>query len=237
MPQDLWRKQCDNRQQLCWHTYRPRRNPGPRFFLFIKLTNVTYFQSESVSHHLQVPVLHHKSFKPAYSCINTIRSYFSNLHRPISDDELIIIGDRIFTDVVMANRMRLTNPKLATDPSRSPRPRGLLGEAFSCVFEKGGTASTERENVREESEREKERMREKHLVEGRGPLVVWTTGLWQREAMGMRWIESKVLSAVEKWSVPREGEVRNTSRFVRRVKLDDQKPNVFNRLWSRFTTI
>ena len=72
-----------------------------------------------------------KSFKPAYSCISAIRSYFSSLHSPIPDRELIV-GDRIFTDVVLANWMRLQN-----------RPKkGLLrmGE-----FEKDGTLTSEKE--------------------------------------------------------------------------------------------
>ncbi|KAH0829104.1 hypothetical protein J3R83DRAFT_2570 [Lanmaoa asiatica] len=63
-------------------------------------------QAESVSHHLSVPVLRHNSPKPAYSCIKSIRTYFSTLRDPIKDEELVIVGDRIFTDVVMAKRMR-----------------------------------------------------------------------------------------------------------------------------------
>ncbi|KAF9047501.1 mitochondrial PGP phosphatase-domain-containing protein [Panaeolus papilionaceus] len=66
-------------------------------------------QSESVSYHLSVPVLQHKAFKPAYSCISAIRKYFTTLPDPIKDNELIIVGDRIFTDVVIANRMRRQN--------------------------------------------------------------------------------------------------------------------------------
>ncbi|KIM59296.1 hypothetical protein SCLCIDRAFT_126376 [Scleroderma citrinum Foug A] len=61
--------------------------------------------AESASYHLSVPVLQHKSPKPAYSCISGIRAYFSSLRNPIKDDELVVVGDRIFTDVVMANRM------------------------------------------------------------------------------------------------------------------------------------
>lgn len=63
-------------------------------------------QAESVSYHLSVPVLRHNTLKPGYSCIASTRAYFSSLRVPILDDELIVVGDRIFTDVVMANRMR-----------------------------------------------------------------------------------------------------------------------------------
>lgn len=66
----------------------------------------TFSQAESVSYHLSVPVLRHNAPKPAYSCIKSIRAYFSTLGDPIKDEELVIVGDRIFTDVVMANRMR-----------------------------------------------------------------------------------------------------------------------------------
>ena len=59
-----------------------------------------------MSHHLSVPVLQHNSLKPAYSCISDIRAYFASLRDPIQDDELVVVGDRIFTDVVMASRMR-----------------------------------------------------------------------------------------------------------------------------------
>lgn len=89
--------------------------------------------------------------------------------------------------------------------------------------------------MRVEREREKERMRGKHLVEGRGPLAVWTTGVWEKEAMGMRWAEKKVVQAVEKWSTPREGETPDTSRFVRRVKLEESKPSILARVWWSLT--
>ncbi|KAJ3575289.1 hypothetical protein NP233_g1200 [Leucocoprinus birnbaumii] len=193
-------------------------------------------QAESVSHHLQVPVLNHHVFKPGYSCINSIRTYFSSLHRPITDDELIIVGDRIFTDIVMANRMRLTNPRRPTDPAHTPKPRGFIGEAFSCIFDKGGTASTEREGLRQETEKENERRREKRLVVGRGPLAVWTTGVWEKEAMGMRWVEKKVVQAVEKWSAPKEAETSHPSKFVRKVKLDERRPSIISVVWSRLTS-
>jgi len=62
-------------------------------------------QAESVSHHLAVPVLRHSTPKPGYACISSIRAYFSSLRRPIRDDELIVVGDRVFTDVVLAKRM------------------------------------------------------------------------------------------------------------------------------------
>ncbi|EGN92760.1 hypothetical protein SERLA73DRAFT_65290 [Serpula lacrymans var. lacrymans S7.3] len=61
--------------------------------------------AESVSHHLSVPVLRHASLKPSYACISRVRGYFSSLRVPVRDEELVVVGDRIFTDVVMGNRM------------------------------------------------------------------------------------------------------------------------------------
>lgn len=63
-------------------------------------------QAESVSYHLSTPVLRHNTLKPGYSCIASTRAYFLSLRVPVLDDELVIVGDRIFTDVIMANRMR-----------------------------------------------------------------------------------------------------------------------------------
>ncbi|OBZ65901.1 Phosphatidylglycerophosphatase GEP4, mitochondrial [Grifola frondosa] len=66
-------------------------------------------QAESVTYHLSAPVLRHPSFKPSYACIASIRAYFGSLPTPVRDDELVIVGDRILTDVVLANRMARRN--------------------------------------------------------------------------------------------------------------------------------
>ena len=58
-----------------------------------------------MTYNLSVPVLRHKVFKPSYSCISAVRTYFSTLPEPVRDEELVVIGDRLFTDVVLANRM------------------------------------------------------------------------------------------------------------------------------------
>ena len=123
-----------------------------------------------MNYHLRAPVLFHESFKPAYSCITAIRSYFSSLPSPIRDRELIIVGDRIFTDVVLANRMRLQN-----------RPqKGLLRSTLSRDFEKDGAFTAEN----------------KSFGDAIGPLSVWTTGVWERESMTMRWLEHGLVKLV-----------------------------------------
>ncbi|KAI6046319.1 HAD phosphatase, partial [Pisolithus marmoratus] len=113
-------------------------------------------QAESVSHHLSVPVLHHDSPKPAYRCISAIRAYFSSLPNPIQGHELIIVGDRVFTDVVMANRMKRRVAPSTGEPDKASSIHDL-------------------ENV---------------------PLAVWTTGVWKKESMMIRWIERHLVDVV-----------------------------------------
>jgi len=114
-------------------------------------------QAESISHYLQVPVLRHNTPKPGYSCIQGVRNYFASLPTPVKDDELVVIGDRIFTDIVMANRMKARDGK-------------------------------------------------------RGPLAIWTSGVWTKESMGMRWIEKKLSEAMVKYT---DGEKQYTTQFLK----------------------
>ena len=43
--------------------------------------------------------------KPAYSTAHGIRTYFASLNIPVLPGELLVVGDRIFTDVVLAHRL------------------------------------------------------------------------------------------------------------------------------------
>ncbi|KIY65307.1 HAD-superfamily phosphatase [Cylindrobasidium torrendii FP15055 ss-10] len=145
-------------------------------------------QAESVSYHLKVPVLNHNSFKPSYSCIQTIRHYFASLPNPIPDEQLVIVGDRLFTDMVVANRMRTWKGW-----------RHLL-----------------------ETWKQKEQA---NTALGNGPLGVWTTGVWKKESMGMRWGEAKLLELVTKWSRPPLEEPKwDASRFTRQTPLPSKSP-------------
>lgn len=96
-------------------------------------------QAESVSYHLSVPVLRHDTLKPGYSCIASIRSYFSSLSVPISDDELVIVGDRIFTDVIMANRMRYGFVSSSNGTPACARIGGPLAIWTNGVWQKEST--------------------------------------------------------------------------------------------------
>ncbi|KAJ3514484.1 hypothetical protein NLJ89_g2347 [Agrocybe chaxingu] len=144
-------------------------------------------QSESVTHHLGVPVLFHKSFKPSYSCITAIRTYFSSIPDPIYDHELVVVGDRVFTDVVLANRMRM----------QSGSRRGLAR----------GVDEKERFSTSE--------IGPQQLMGPSGPLAIWTTGVWEKESMLMRCLERSLVKAVERWSTPSSGELLDVNRFLK----------------------
>jgi len=144
-------------------------------------------QCESVTYHTRAPVLRHRSLKPAYSCINMIRRYFSSLTPPVQDEALIVVGDRVFTDVVMANRMR-----------RGMGHSGMM-KITSTFKGQGGIANKESDPNQLD-----------------GPLAIWTTGVWEKEATGIRCLERSLVRSV-RWSIGAEdGDWTNTGRFVRK---------------------
>ena len=148
-----------------------------------------------MTYHLRAPVLFHESFKPAYSCITAIRSHFSSLPSPIRDRELIIVGDRIFTDVVLANRIRF-----------QIRPqKGLLGKGIPRDIEKDSPLSAENEPFGDAI----------GSLHPSGPLSIWTTGVWERESMIMRWLERGLVKLVQRCSTPPRGEPVDTSPFLK----------------------
>ena len=172
--------------------YDRRKAKSPRYSVSWNLQSLILFktlrQAESISHYLQVPVLRHNTPKPGYSCIQGVRDYFASLPTPVKDGELVVIGDRIFTDVVMANRMKYRD-----------------GE--------------------------------------RGPLAVWTSGVWKKEAMGMRCIEKKLVEVVTKYT---DGEKHYTTQFLKpetfeKSREDNPAPRAYSPsagviegIWKRF---
>ncbi|KDR75609.1 hypothetical protein GALMADRAFT_97324 [Galerina marginata CBS 339.88] len=174
-------------------------------------------QSESVAYHLGVPVLSHKSLKPAYSCITAIRTYFSSLRFPIHDHQLIVVGDRVFTDIVLGNRMRMQANRHQTLPGV---PLSSNADKTASIMEEeanGGTANTPNA--------------------AGGPLSILTTGVWQKESMTMRWLELRLVHAVERFSKPLVGEPMDVSSFVNEVvkPVSPPKRGVLGYLVSRFT--
>ncbi|KAI0034856.1 mitochondrial PGP phosphatase-domain-containing protein [Vararia minispora EC-137] len=63
------------------------------------------FQAESVSHHLRARVLLHTAYKPAYAAASAARAYFASLPSPLEPRELVVVGDRVLTDIVLARRL------------------------------------------------------------------------------------------------------------------------------------
>ncbi|KAG7091178.1 hypothetical protein E1B28_010230 [Marasmius oreades] len=122
----------------------------------------------------------HASLKPSYSCIKSIRSYFQSLETPIDDGELVIVGDRIFTDVVLANRMGNVGR------------RSWPWARFTSTVESKTPA----------------------LSFTKAPLSIWTTGVWKREAMGMRYLEKTLLDLVMKHHGPQADAQQDHSSFV-----------------------
>ena len=82
------------------------------------------------------------------------------------------MGDRVFTDVVMANRMR-----------------GGIGL-------KGMTSN--------------------EFYQSNGPLAIWTTDIWEKDAMGVRWLERKLVQVVQRWTKDAKGDGPDTTRFVKK---------------------
>lgn len=181
MSKDVWPRKCSYRQQLCWNMAGPRRDSSMFVHeLDCRKSHMTA-QCESVAHHTGAPVLRHKSFKPAYSCITAIRGYFASLRLPIRDEELIVVGDRVFTDVVMANRMR------------------------------GRRKSLKAPNISSKEETQSENS------QSRGPLAVWTTGVWEKEAMPMRWCEKTLVDVVHRWTRAKDAVDFDATRFVKEI--------------------
>ncbi|CAK5264178.1 unnamed protein product [Mycena citricolor] len=151
-------------------------------------------EAESVKRNLQVPVLFHATPKPGYSCVKAIRTYFSSLRDPVRPEQLVIVGDRIFTDVVLSNRIRL-----------SERGSGFLHMWFRCAYERGGATV-------------KENLDTAHRSIDSGPLSVWTTGVWKKEATFMRWCERKLVEFVRRRTSPEEGhDASSPSIFIKTV--------------------
>ncbi|KAJ7270072.1 mitochondrial PGP phosphatase-domain-containing protein [Mycena haematopus] len=148
--------------------------------------------AESVKRSLQVPVLFHSTLKPGYSCIKAIRRYFSSLRTPVRPEQLIVVGDRIFTDVVLANRLR-----------NLERGSGFFHMCFRCGFERGGTIMTENDAA----------IASRHRSFENGPLAIWTTGVWKREATVMRWCEKKLVDIIQR-RIPLDEIVLAPSRFI-----------------------
>ncbi|KAH9050309.1 HAD phosphatase [Lactarius hengduanensis] len=125
-------------------------------------------QAESVAHHLRAPVLLHAALKPSYACATAALSALPDL----APHEIVVVGDRLFTDVVLAHR--LAHPR--TSWTRLVARLARVSHRFRSAPSQGSGESVP------------------------APLAVWTTGVWQRESTAMRWAESRLVHLVERWA-------------------------------------
>jgi phosphatidylglycerophosphatase GEP4 len=178
---------------------------GPGRVLIVSNTagtrdDAAQLQAESVSHHLGTPVLLHAALKPSYACTAAVLAALPD----VAPHELVVVGDRIFTDVVLAHR--LAHPRTLT-----ARIAARLGFASVPPPDASGPAdagTSAGDGLGEELSH----------VRPAAPLAVWTTGVWVRESMGMRCAEAWLVRFVERW-VEGSLERRNAleARFVKRV--------------------
>lgn len=124
----------------------------------------------------------------------------------MKDHELIIVGDRIFTDVIMANRIR----KASQAKWRPPPLKSSTG-----LLEEKNPVEPEQEVVN-------------------GPLAIWTTSVWKREAMVMRYLEHSLVKAVDKWSTPEHFDSARFRKPEPPVELEVKKAPWYSKYLSRF---
>ena len=148
-------------------------------------------QAESVSHHLRAPVLLHAALKPSYTCASAALAALPGL----APHELIVVGDRVFTDVVLAHRLshsRTLASRIAARLRLAPAQDSAPDDAGSSEIPGGKSP--------------------------RAPLAVWTTGVWKRESVGMRWAEAQLVRLIERHvEGTRERRDALEERFVRRA--------------------
>lgn len=93
-----------------------------------------------------------------------------------------MVGDRVFTDVVLARRLGGREGWM-----------GRVGDFFGVRRDKLPESKLDvDEKARDTILRISEKLSE-------GPLAVWTTGVWQREGMAMRWAEGQIVKGAERW--------------------------------------
>ena len=159
-------------------------------------------QAESVAHHLRSPVLLHAALKPSYSCASAALSALPDL----APHEIIVVGDRVFTDVVLAHR-------LAHPPTLWARIAARLG----IPYQRSWSAPAQPDTVSGVSNADSG-------GEERTPLAVWTTGVWERESMVMRWAEARLVRLIEQYlDGVRERRKALEERFSARRVMDREK--------------
>lgn len=121
--------------------------------------------------------------------------------------ELVVVGDRVFTDVVLARRLGGKEGWM-----------GRIGELFG-VRRTSETKLDVSEKAQDIASRVGDKLNE-------GPLAVWTTGVWQREGMTMRWAESQIVKGAERWiKGTKEEREAMEARFVKITRTSSLDPD------------
>ena len=116
----------------------------------------------------------------------------------------------------MANRMRCWKPT-----------GNIFSMAAACGYEKDGAIETEQEAISD--------MARYSTKKGpRGPLSIWTTGVWKKEAMLMRWAEKLLVQ----WRLRHtKQEFGDTSKFLKPILERPKKPSIIDRFLDRVYNI
>jgi phosphatidylglycerophosphatase GEP4 len=103
----------------------------------------------------------------------------------------VIVGDRIFTDIVLANRMSRTWAVQSSSTAVDDEKLAFASEAEETRLRKARAARI-------------------------GPLSVWTTGVWKKESMTMRYLEKSLVQNIQRFIVPDNGLGHtDVSRFMK----------------------
>lgn len=88
--------------------------------------------SQNIEQRTGVHVLQHSTKKPG--CYGEILKYFHDNKIVNSADEIVVIGDRLFTDIMMANLMGASGIWLKQGVSKSANPMMMFERFISRLF-------------------------------------------------------------------------------------------------------
>ncbi|KAF8515348.1 mitochondrial PGP phosphatase-domain-containing protein [Hysterangium stoloniferum] len=151
--------------QVSWNELKTEFNPAN--ILIVSNSAGTHHDpaglaAESVSRNLGVPVLRRASMKPSNHTVAAIRSHFASKSPPLTGgDKLIVIGDRVFTDIVLAKRLGAFSILVTRDWTHTFRARviGVTERALVRLAQKWtkkGDASSYRSFIQEPQTRKGE---------------------------------------------------------------------------------
>ncbi|PWN43074.1 hypothetical protein IE81DRAFT_366072 [Ceraceosorus guamensis] len=178
--------------------------------------------AESLSRHLQVPVLAHRGKKPARSCVRDIVAALnaSSTHDPSSSvrttwtGRVLVLGDRPTTDMVLAHRLNTALRRLSRTRSKLEKRAQLR----QIIPGRNDAEPDEAPDPLSDPSIARAQAAESSLDAAPHALAVLTTTLWARERIGtrlMRSAENAALSFLGKRGIqPGAGWTRNDSLSI-----------------------